>query len=96
MAPVEPLTLAWTAVNRVTSEGNRVSQAQRISTYAALKAITVDAARALNLETQIGTLEAGKSANFTILGANPFDVAPMQLRDIDVNGVVFRGKIHFN
>lgn len=96
MAPVEPLTLAWTAVNRVTSEGNRVSQAQRISTYAALKAITVDAARALNLETQIGTLEAGKSANFTILGANPFDVAPMQLRDIDVNGVVFRGKIHLN
>ena len=96
MAPVEPLTLAWTAVNRVTSEGNRVSQDQRISMYAALKAITLDAARALNLEEQLGSLEAGKTANFTILEESPLDVDPINLKDINVSGVVFRGKIYRN
>jgi len=96
MAPVEPLTLAWTAVNRTTSQGTRMSQEERIPVYEALKAITIDAARALNLEAEIGSLETGKVANFTILGANPFEVDAMQLRDLEIKGVVYRGSFHGN
>ena len=96
MAPVEPLTLAWTAVNRVTSSGRRVSQDQRITVHDALRAITVDAARTLDLESELGTLAAGKVANFTLLGANPLEVDPMQLRDIAILGVVYRGVFHGN
>ncbi|MBO6556598.1 MAG: amidohydrolase [Pseudomonadales bacterium] len=92
MAPAEPLTLAWTAVNRETSMKTRMSQDQRIAVYDALKAITVDAARALNLETEVGSLEAGKIANFTILGENPLDIDPMGLKDIEIKGVVHRGR----
>ena len=96
MAPVEPLTLAWTAVNRVTSQGSAFSQDQRIPLYDALKAVTVNAARALDLEGEIGTLEAGKTANFTILRDNPFEVDPMRLKDNEVEGIVYRGTFHAN
>ena len=91
MAPAEPLTLVWTAANRTTSEGNRVTQAQRVDVYDALRAITIDAARTLNLETEIGSLEPGKVANFAILASNPLEVDPTALRDIEVAGVVYRG-----
>lgn len=92
MAPVEPLTLVWTAVNRETSEGNKYSQDQRISVFNAMKAVTIDAARTLNLENKIGTLTPRKSANFTILNENPFKVEPMRIKDIKINGVVYNGK----
>jgi hypothetical protein len=91
MAPAEPLTLAWTAVNRITSQGTPVSQAQRIPLYAALQAVTINAARTLNLEEEIGTLEAGKTANFTLLRENPFSLSPERLKDIQVQGVVHNG-----
>jgi predicted amidohydrolase YtcJ len=96
MAPAEPLTLAWTAVNRTTSEGKRMSQEQRIAVYDALQAITIDAARTLNLEAEIGTLEAGKTANFTILESNPLEVDPMQLKELEIKGIVYRGTYHDN
>ena len=94
MAPVEPLTLVWAAVNRTTSQGTRVSQEERIPVYEALKAITIDAARALNLESEIGSLETGKVANFTILRDNPLEVDPMQIKDLPISGVVYRGTFH--
>ena len=92
MAPVEPLTLAWTAVNRVTSQGSEFSQDQRISVFDAMKAVTIDAARCLNLEKEIGSIKEGKVANFTILEKNPFKVNPMTIKDIQVTGVVYRGE----
>ena len=96
MAPMEPLTLAWTAINRVTSSGKRVSQNQRVDTYTAMKAITISAARTLNLEDHIGSIEAGKIANFAILKENPFKVDPMLIKDITVLATVHKGKLHVN
>ena len=91
MAPMEPLTLAWTAINRVTSENNSLSQDQKISVYDAMKAITIDAARTLNLEKQIGSIAAGKRANLVILNENPFSVDPMEIKNIKVLATVFEG-----
>ena len=96
MAPIEPLTLAWTAINRVTSNNNKVSQDQRVDTYTAMQAITISAARTLNLEGDIGSIEAGKTANFTILKENPFKVDPMLIKDITVLATVYKGKLHVN
>ena len=92
MAPMEPLTLVWTAVNRVTSQGSKFSQDQRIDVYTALQAVTINAARVLNLENEIGSIEAGKAANFVLLDENPLKIDPIMLQDINVLGTVYRGK----
>ena len=93
MAPAEPLTLAWTAVNRMTDKETLVSQDQRIDVFTAMQGITINAARTLNLENQTGSIKPGKTANFTILEENPFKVDKMHIKDIKVAGVVFRGKL---
>ena len=92
MAPMEPLTLAWTAVNRVTSQGSKFSQDQRVDVYTALQAITINAARVLNLENEIGSIEVGKTANFVLLDENPLQIDPIMLKDIKVLGTVYRGE----
>ena len=92
MAPLEPLTLAWTAVNRMTSEHTLVSQDERIDAYTAMQGITIEAARTLNLEDEIGSIKVGKTANFTVLKENPLKVKPMHIKDIGIVGVIYHGK----
>ena len=94
MAPMEPLTLAWTAVNRVTSQNSAFSQDQRIPVYDAMRAITIDAARTLNLEKQIGSIAEGKRSNFVILDKSPFTIDPMEIKDIKVLATVFEGNFN--
>ncbi len=96
MAPAEPLTLAWTAINRVTAEGSKFSQDQRLDVFTAMKAVTVDAARTLNLEKELGTIKKGKVANFTILNENPFKIDTMKIKDIPVYAVVHKGEMTIN
>ena len=96
MAPAEPLTLAWTAINRMTDKHTLVSQDQRISVFTAMQGITIIAARTLNLEDEIGSIKPGKRANFTILKENPFKVDPMHIKDIPVAGIVFRGRLELS
>ncbi len=96
MAPLEPLTLAWTAVNRMTSEQTLVSQDQRIDAYTAMQGITINAARTLNLEDEIGSIKRGKRANFTLLEENPLKVKPMHIKDINVLGVIYNGELSMN
>ena len=96
MAPLEPLTLAWTAVNRVTSEHTLVSQDQRIDVFTAMQGVTINAAGTLELEDEIGSIKVGKTANFTLLEENPFKVEPMHIRDILVAGVVYKGRLELN
>jgi predicted amidohydrolase YtcJ len=57
----------------------------------AMRAITTDAAYILGMEHEIGSIRAGKKADFTVLAADPFEVAPMELKDIPIWGTVFEG-----
>ena len=94
MAPLEPLTLAWTAINRVTSGNRKISQDQRVDTYTAMQGITISAAQTLNLEQSIGSIKVGKIANFTIIDQNPFEIDPIQIKKIKVLETVHRGLAH--
>ena len=82
----------WCAVNRVTPKGRILGPAERITPAQALKAATIDAAYQLHMDAEIGSLEAGKAADFTILEDDPLNVDPMAIRDIGVWGTVLRGR----
>lgn len=93
MAPGQPLYLMWSAVNRITIGGNLRGPDQRASRLGALKAVTLDAAYSLQMEKDVGSIEPGKLANFTILADNPLTVDPMKIKDIAVWGTVQEGRI---
>jgi predicted amidohydrolase YtcJ len=92
MAPLKPLTLAWNASNRQTINGHLTGQNERVSLDAALRAITIDAAWAVGMETEIGSIAVGKKADFTVLAQDPYDVGASGLKEIEIRGTVFEGR----
>ncbi|WP_108836580.1 amidohydrolase [Tateyamaria sp. Alg231-49] len=93
MAPGDPLFLMWSAVNRVTASGRVAGPEQRVSAEDALRGVTIEAAYSLKLEDEIGSIETGKRANFTILDSNPLNVDPMTIKDVKVWGTVMEGRV---
>lgn len=92
MAPGQPLFLVlWAAVNRTTTSDRVAGPDQRLSVEQALRAVTIDAAYSLEMETEVGSIEPGKPGNFTILDADPFEVAPEAIKDIKVLATVSEG-----
>lgn len=94
MGPLSPLTLAAAAEQRITLGGNQTAKAERISRNAALRAITIDAAWVMGNENEIGSIRAGKRADFTVLEQDPYKVKAAKLADIKVWGTVFEGELH--
>ncbi len=92
MAPALPLNSAWVAVNRISETGVVLCPEERISVEQAMRAITIDAAYVIGMENEIGSIRAGKKADFTVLEEDPFEVPPADLKDIPIWGTVFEGK----
>lgn len=82
----------WTAVNRITRQGSVLGPEQCISTYEALKAVTINPAYAYFEETQKGTLTPGKLADMVILSHNPLATDKRELKDIRVLETIVRGE----
>jgi len=93
MAPAQPLLLAWAAATRMTAEGNVLGLSERISLQQALRAITIDAAWQIGQDDHIGSIAAGKQADFTVLEQDPFEVPLESVKDIPIWGTVFEGKL---
>ena len=96
MAPAQPLYSAWVAVNRLSESGEILAPTERISLNAALQAITINAAYVLGMEHEIGSIRADKKADFTVLGADPFEIPVKELKDIPILGTVFEGTPYEN
>ncbi|BAO44884.1 amidohydrolase [Thiolapillus brandeum] len=96
MAPAEPLMLAWVAATRTVDSGRVVKPEERISVYDAIKGITITAAHTFEMEQQIGSIKVGKDATFTLLEKNPFKIDPLEIKDIPVYGIVYKGKMIIN
>ena len=92
MAPLSPLTLAWTATTRQTINGKTSDVNEKISRRAAIRAITIDAARVMGWENEIGSIRVGKKADFVILDQDPFETEASDLKKILVKGTIFEGK----
>jgi predicted amidohydrolase YtcJ len=93
MAPMEPLLLAWCAATRTTKSGRQVSPEECLTLTQALRGITIDAAFALNMDHEIGSIVAGKKADFTVLDDDPFELGADRLKDVRVAGTVFEGEL---
>lgn len=93
MAPAEPLLLAWVAATRTVASGKTANPRQAIPVYDAIKAITIGAAGAVGMDHELGSIAVGKQASFTILEEDPFAVPATALKDIEVLGVVYKGRL---
>jgi len=93
-APVTPmghLHTMWCAVNRLTASGDVLGENERIPVENALHSVTLGAAWQLKLDHEIGSIEAGKLADFAVLAEDPYEVDPVRLKDIEVWGTVLGG-----
>lgn len=93
MAPAQPLFLMHCAVNRFTKSGRVAGEQQRISREGALRAVTLDAAHSLLMEKEVGSIVAGKLANFTVLSDNPVTCEASAINDIAVIATVHEGRV---
>lgn len=93
ITPLGPLFTAWCAVNRLTASGRVLGEHERISIADALYAITLGAAYTLKLDGEIGSIEAGKHADFAVLEDDPTAATPASLKDIGVWGTVQGGRV---
>ena len=92
MAPAEPLLLVWSAVNRINSNGDILAPEEKASLYTSMKAVTIEAARSIQRENEIGTIAVGKKADFVLLAENPFKIDPVKIKDILIYSTIFEGK----
>jgi predicted amidohydrolase YtcJ len=94
LLPISPLEAAWTAITRLGKDGTTVqAPGERIGLDRALRAITIDAAHMIDMETEVGSIEVGKLADFTVVGEDPYEVGPHALRDVEVCGTILGGEV---
>ena len=93
MAPAQPLNSLWVAVNRVNAVGEQMGATECLSQQEGLEAITINAAKVLGMADEIGSIRAGKKADFTLLGDDPLNCDPMHIKDIPVTATVFEGRV---
>lgn len=82
----------WCAVNRLTRKGVVLGDAERISPYEALQAVTIHAAYQYFEEDRKGSIAKGKIADLVILERNPLTCDTTALADIKVMETIKEGK----
>ncbi len=92
VAPLDQMMMLWSAVNRVSRAGATIGATQRVTPLEGLKTMTIWAAEQYGEQDSKGSLEPGKRADLVILSANPLEVAPMTIKDIEVVETIKDGK----
>jgi hypothetical protein len=95
-SPPGPLALVGTAVSRrCIIDDSVVGPDQAVSLDDAIRAVTIHAARQLGQGERLGSLEAGKEADFTILESDPYKVTPDAIAGIKVSETWVAGERKF-
>lgn len=94
--PIGPLLLIQSAVTRRCEiDGSMIGADQAITLERALKAVTIDAARQIGMDDQIGSLDVGKAADLTILESDPFKTDPETIAAIKISETWVGGEKKF-
>lgn len=92
VTPLGPLFTAWCAINRRTASGRTLGATECISVADALRTITLGAAYTFGLDGEIGSIEAGKLADFAVLEDDPTEIGGDKLKDVRIWGTVQGGR----
>ncbi len=88
-----PFDTIAAAVRRLTPSGVRVGPEHELTVEEALRAHTIDAARALVLDERLGSIEIGKLADVVVLDGDLRSTSPERLRSLDVWMTIVDGRI---
>ena len=98
-APVVPpdmIRLLWSTTNRKTRSGKVLGEEQKISTYSALEAMTINAAYQHFEDDIKGSIEVGKLADLVVLSEDPLSIDTKNLLEVNVVATFSRGVEVFN
>jgi predicted amidohydrolase YtcJ len=95
VAAPNPLKEAWSVVTRrdVYNDGKVWAPAEAVSSAEAMKMITINAAYTLGVEDKVGSIEAGKFADFAVLDSDPQTIPAIKIKDVAVHATVLGGKV---
>ncbi|WFL76731.1 amidohydrolase family protein [Altererythrobacter arenosus] len=93
MAPIDPFYLAWIAQTREGLDGVVRGPEERVSRDKALRAITIEAAQVIGMDGAVGSLAAGKKADFVVLDDDPYEVEIGTMKEMPITATVFEGRI---
>jgi len=94
-APVVPpdmIRLLWSTTNRMTRSGKILGDQQKISTYDALKAMTLNAAYQHFEDDIKGSIEVGKLADLVVLSEDPLAMPTTSLLNLKVIATYSHGR----
>ncbi len=89
VTPISPIIGIHGAVNRSRDD-------VRIGVKDSLKMFTINGAKAVFKETEKGSIEKGKIADFVVLSENIYEVRPEEIKDIEVEKTIKNGKIAYS
>lgn len=93
VTPIGPLGSITHAVERRTARGDVLGAEERVSVGDALRAVTLGSAYLLKMDHEVGSIEAGKYADLTVLTEDPLQVPPSEIADITVAATVRGGAV---
>jgi len=92
IVPPDMIRLLWSTTNRLTRSGKVLGADQKISTYDALKAMTINAAYQHFEEDIKGTIEVGKLADLVVLSENPLSMRTQDLLNLSIVATYSHGQ----
>ena len=96
IVPPDMIRLLWSTTNRLTRSGKVLGADQKISTYDALKAMTINAAYQHFEEDIKGTIEVGKLADLVVLSEDPLAMPAKSLLELRVIATYSHGQEIFS
>ena len=91
-----PMKMIKHAVTRTDDNGRVIAPAQAIDRNTALRMITINAARFIGEENNLGSLEPGKWADLTVLSGDYLAVPANELDTLDIDLTYVAGKLVYD